>query len=1011
MATIRRRLFICLIALLALSGTANAAVDISGYILDPNWYAPHPLLSSPQVYGTGMYEFGVAGNITASTQNGFQASTESYSENSFLGVYGYFRRTLQNEGAYTLQTWDNWWRPAFRFNQAISLFNNPLQIFRLHANMWSYAPTWEGNYQEFGQTFAASGTSVTMVTVRCAAPGNPNRIPLTCTIHQGGPNGPQVGPSRVLTTNSGPTDLRYIWSGGEVPTVPGNIYYVKLTGTNNSTVLCNNEPIPDMSDAMPEGSAYHDAVPWSQTSVSPDQGAAMDLGMTIHSDDDGVLTNMFIRSGGQIVGFTPSVGQTFTARGTSLISFCCWIPDSANVYVATLYNGVNGSQIGTAKRNKVMRNGDPEILFTWAPGECLLTPGQVYYVEVTRADGSNIGTAYANGYDAYSGGQAYNNRTGVPGTDLAGTIMEEETLGSATKPTVQVSIPMSTAFADRAATSLTVRWTTDVAADSTVEYAAWNAPYTDSAYSSAQTTSHALTLNNLLPNTMYHLRVKSAASGYRLGVSRDFVACTTNGAKPNLLVNPGFESATGSSPSTVVPGWTKTGMDFKASKGNWFGDLPVYTGTWFLQGAINGSNVDALVYQTVSGLTPGKQYNFTCAVYSDMLENGSKDKYDVWQQQGRLDFIKIGLDPYGSNNPLSPNVRWTPTMYSHLHYTTIGCRVTALSSQITVAISLRGAGGDWHLYGIDDCRLSEYEPSDATPPSTPAVTDDGRYTANNTQLHAVWTASSDPETGVAKYEYSIGTSPGAVNVVGWTDNGLATSVTRTGLSLTNGQAYYINVRAKNGAGAYSGVASSDGITVAQTAASVGAAKALPDGTAVSLSGAVVSACFPSMNALWVQDASRASGIRVASNSNYAPGQRLTVTGKLQKANGERYLSDVEETPGVLGAAPVPLGMKGGSVGGEDLNLVTPGIPGAYGLNNVGLLITVWGRVNTTSAGSFYLDDGSGLTDGVGLGVRITGAPGALLAGDYATVNGPSSTFVSGGNVHRNVVARDITKLN
>ena len=33
--------------------------------------------------------------------------------------------------------------------------------------------------------------------------------------------------------------------------------------------------------------------------------------------------------------------------------------------------------------------------------------------------------------------------------------------------------------------------------------------------------------------------------------------------------------------------------------------------------------------------------------------------------------------------------------------------------------------------------------ADTTPPTTPVVTDDGAYTTSLTQLHAVWTASSD----------------------------------------------------------------------------------------------------------------------------------------------------------------------------------------------------------------------------------------------------------------------------
>lgn len=104
---------------------------------------------------------------------------------------------------------------------------------------------------------------------------------------------------------------------------------------------------------------------------------------------------------------------------------------------------------------------------------------------------------------------------------------------------------------------------------------------------------------------------------------------------------------------------------------------------------------------------------------------------------------------------------------------------------------------------------------DASPPVTPTVTDDGRYTTNATSLHASWT-SSDPESGVSKYYYAIGTTSGSANVIDWTDAALATSVTRTGLSLVNGTTYYVSVKALSGAGAYSTVGSSDGITLDST---------------------------------------------------------------------------------------------------------------------------------------------------------------------------------------------------
>ncbi len=73
-------------------------------------------------------------------------------------------------------------------------------------------------------------------------------------------------------------------------------------------------------------------------------------------------------------------------------------------------------------------------------------------------------------------------------------------------------------------------------------------------------------------------------------------------------------------------------------------------------------------------------------------------------------------------------------------------------------------------------------------------------TTSLTTLSANWAASSDANSGILRYWYAIGTAPGDTNVVAWTDNALNTSVTKSGLSLTNGQTYYFSVKTVNGAG-------------------------------------------------------------------------------------------------------------------------------------------------------------------------------------------------------------------
>ena len=101
---------------------------------------------------------------------------------------------------------------------------------------------------------------------------------------------------------------------------------------------------------------------------------------------------------------------------------------------------------------------------------------------------------------------------------------------------------------------------------------------------------------------------------------------------------------------------------------------------------------------------------------------------------------------------------------------------------------------------------------DPTPPTAVLVSDAGAFTASNNTLVATWTASSDPDSGIARYEVSVGTTSGGTNILNWTNVGLAQTYTATGLSLVYNTMYYINVRVYNGGGTYT-ISSSDGIIV------------------------------------------------------------------------------------------------------------------------------------------------------------------------------------------------------
>ena len=102
-------------------------------------------------------------------------------------------------------------------------------------------------------------------------------------------------------------------------------------------------------------------------------------------------------------------------------------------------------------------------------------------------------------------------------------------------------------------------------------------------------------------------------------------------------------------------------------------------------------------------------------------------------------------------------------------------------------------------------------PEDTTPPTTPVVIDDGAYTTSLSHLHFSWSAG-DPDTGIAEYQYALGTTLGGTEIIGWTSAATKTKVDLI-LPLEIGKSYFLSVKAKNGAGLWSEVGTSDGITV------------------------------------------------------------------------------------------------------------------------------------------------------------------------------------------------------
>jgi len=265
---------------------------------------------------------------------------------------------------------------------------------------------------------------------------------------------------------------------------------------------------------------------------------------------------------------------------------------------------------------------------------------------------------------------------------------------------------------------------------------------------------------------------------------------------------------------------------------------------------------------------------------------------------------------------------------------------------------------------------------DYTGPTAVTVTDEGAFTTDNTRLSASWTAASDPETGIAEYRYAIGTTPadpGSGYVVSWkTVPADTTTMTETGLSLQNGQIYYIYVQPRNWTGEWGPVAASDGIRVVSSANNrIADAKRLPDGAWVRLTGKIASR-NASLFFCYIQEPDRSSGILVYSMAASLPaadlikGKVVSILGVMGTRSFERVIyQPVVEITGTS-APPRPLLLRNIEVSGTDFFYAPgpggsgqQGIPGRRGLNNVGLYVRTAGRVIAHQGLTrFVIDDGS-----------------------------------------------------
>jgi len=168
--------------------------------------------------------------------------------------------------------------------------------------------------------------------------------------------------------------------------------------------------------------------------------------------------------------------------------------------------------------------------------------------------------------------------------------------------------------------------------------------------------------------------------------------------------------------------------------------------------------------------------------------------------------------------------------------------------------------------------------------------------------------------------------------------------------------------------------------------SIPEAKLAADQTSGKLVESVVSFAGPGF--FYMQQPDRAIGIRVQSEEQVSPGDRVRVIGRAVTVADERRILDGVLSSAALGEPPAPVAVRSTELGGPAFG-GQPGTTSNPGVNNTGLYVALEGRLVSEDTEYVYLDDGA-MSGGGGVRVRKGAPVNGLVVGDRAFIGGASS---------------------
>jgi hypothetical protein len=207
-----------------------------------------------------------------------------------------------------------------------------------------------------------------------------------------------------------------------------------------------------------------------------------------------------------------------------------------------------------------------------------------------------------------------------------------------------------------------------------------------------------------------------------------------------------------------------------------------------------------LIYDRITGQMDVYRDNDWLGSWTDTvpISNGKYISFRTGNANVSFDELKVYRSRYPSVTVTVGSGNAYMARYQNPDPATFACKVKSIAEDFA---------GNLSSVAYSNVNIDWTAPAVPTPLIDGTITDvDTIYTQT---LSASWGPSSDANSGVALYEYAVGTTAGDSNVVSWTSNALLTSVS-FGHPLVSGQIYYFSVRATNGAGLRSSMITSDG---------------------------------------------------------------------------------------------------------------------------------------------------------------------------------------------------------